>query len=505
MREGNKALFSKIGIDLDNLEPVEKSYFQGLVREYKKVVGKFNDKTTIEYFNQMIAAFMLEFHKEYENFDIKIPYRIKSAKSVFIKLMEYLSRDDKSNHTVNENNEEQVGLKEDLKDMFAATVVACSGAPTLFSDDPKINELIDEKKRNLDILEEMQRYRIKVTSSEFAGGNRESYKFDSSREEYYLNCLILLDKIKSLIDPRATKLLQRYTDMEDRIRFKVPNEFYMVAESVTYGARDTEKVSCENRLVIVSELMNKYIDRKPGNMAELVSMKLPITQEDVDDVDILDLIDDFTARINDKLDLAVLTAQVQNVIGKSELLKKFGVSIVSDSLREKRTASGYVSNFLYLNTPLGQIEMQLQSQHENKEGSYGYAAHSDMDGKGMPEFEIPHRGDREAINVFRRLVEFVSAKKFLAQYDTGEQNRVLTQVFGKYQNYKSIMTQVQDGSEEKSRLDRYFATLYKRKNELFPGEARQESIESFIRYDINKYLKSIEFRRIKEGKEEHER
>ena len=64
MREGNKALFSKIGIDLDNLEPVEKSYFQGLVREYKKVVGKFNDKSTIEYFNQMIAAFMLDFERK---------------------------------------------------------------------------------------------------------------------------------------------------------------------------------------------------------------------------------------------------------------------------------------------------------------------------------------------------------------------------------------------------------------------------------------------------------
>ena len=505
MKSRKAELFLKLGIDIENIEPVNRSYFEGLMREYKRVITKFNDKATIEYFNQMIAAFMLEFHKEYENFDIKIPYRIKSAKSVFVKLLEYLARDDKSNHTFNERNELQIGLKEDLKDMFAATVVACSGAPTLFSDDPKINALIEEKKKNLDLLEEMQKYRFKITSSEFAGGNRESYKFNSSREEYYLNCLILLDKIKSLIDPRATKLLQRYTEIEDRIKFKVPNEFYMIAESVTYGARDAERVSCENRLFIISGLMNKYIDRKPGNIKELVEMKMPITQEDVEDVDILDLIDDFTARINDKLDLAVLTAQVQNVIGNSELMKKFGVSVAEDSYREKRTESGYVSNFLYLNTPLGQIEMQLQSQHENKEGSYGYAAHSDMAGKSMPEFEIPHRGDREAVNVFRELVEFVSAKKFLAQYDTGEQNRVLTQVFGKYQNYKSIMTQVQEGSEEKSRLDRYFATLYKRKNELFPGEARQESIESFIRYDINKYIKSKEFLRIREGNEDRQR
>ena len=35
-----------------------------------------------------------------------------------------------------------------------------------------------------------------------------------------------------------------------------------------------------------------------------------------------------------------------------------------------------------------------------------------------------------------------AAYAFLAQYDNSEPNRILTQVYGKYQNYKSIMTQV---------------------------------------------------------------
>ena len=149
--------------------------------------------------------------------------------------------------------------------------------------------------------------------------------------------------------------------------------------------------------------------------------------------------------------------------------------------------------------------MQLQTQHEHKEGNYGYAAHNALQGKSFKEFEIPHRSDREKIKEFRTCVEFVSPKKFLAQFDNAEPDRIVTQVFGKYQNYKSIMTQVKKGSEEDIRLKEYFKRIYTRRNELFVGEARQEMIESFIPFDIDIYLESKEFKKIMEAKEEQSR
>ena len=49
----------------------------------------------------------------------------------------------------NSFDEPQCRLKEDLTDMFAMTIVACNRTPTLYSNDPEINELIEEQKRNL--------------------------------------------------------------------------------------------------------------------------------------------------------------------------------------------------------------------------------------------------------------------------------------------------------------------------------------------------------------------
>ena len=46
------------------------------------------------------------------------------------------------------------------------------------------------------------------------------------------------------------------------------------------------------------------------------------------------------------------------------------------------------------------------------------------------------------------------------------------------------------------RLTEYFAQLYGSRNEIFPGEAEQERIESFIGYDIQEYIQSEEFKEI---------
>ena len=496
-------ILKKLGIDLSNAPKETLGFLRGLITEYQKNVKKFNEKSTQNYFNNFIAALMLEYHKAYENFDIRVPYRIKSAKSAFDKILEYLSRNDKSVYEYNGLQEPQGRLKEDLTDMFAITIVACNRPPTFYSNDPEINELIEEKKRNHALLGAMQKYKLKITNHEFPGleANSYSYNNNSTKEEYYLNCVLVLNRIKSLIDPNATKLLQMYDGIMDRIKDNVPEKFFMIVDSMAKDGKIAKKLNTPEQIRMAYELTQSVIE-SDLTQTDLSAMKGPITPKDVQVVDFLELLEDFSARIQDKLDLAILKKQIYSVFENSELIKKFGVTLCTDGEKQKRTEAGYVSDFAYLDTPFGRIEMQLQSQHEHKEGNYGYAAHNAMKGKSFKEFEIPHRSDREKIKQFRTCVEFVSPKKFLAQFDNAEPDRIVTQVFGKYQNYKSILTQVKRGSEEDIRLKEYFAKIYTRRNELFAGEARQEMVESFIPLDIEIYLRSKEFKKIMAEREE---
>lgn len=230
-----------------------------------------------------------------------------------------------------------------------------------------------------------------------------------------------------------------------------------------------------------------------------------ISKKDTSDVDFLKLITDFNSRIHDKLDLAMLTKQVCSVFDKSPLLKKFGVKLQKDTSKRKRTEKGYVSNLYYIDTPFGKIEMQLQTQHENNESNYGYSAHSEIsDSKDIERFEIPNLKDRKKVHDFRTSVELVSPQKFLAQFDNGEPNRIITQVFGKFQNYKSVASQVKRGSDADKEVKEYFAKLYEIRNKIFYNEDAQEKIESFIEYDIDQYLESEKFKKIFEREDKME-
>ncbi|MBQ7411079.1 MAG: hypothetical protein IJW20_06840 [Clostridia bacterium] len=499
----NKNIFEKLGVDLDTLSKEGKGFFRGFISEYSKNVDRFNNPVTQRYFNNLIATIMLEFHNSYENSDIRTLYRIKSPKSVLDKVLDYLSRTEKSDYEINQFGEPQGRLKEDLSDMFAMTIVGCNRPPIFYSNDPEIQELIKEQNKNHILLGEMQKYKSRLTGSEFSSGTKRSYKFDYkvgeeplSREEYYVYCMSLIEGIKSLINPNATKLLKKYDDMLENIRANVPEEFIELAEPFVFEEETLYPRTTFDKRQIVSQISTSHIYKKADDAKALVEMKKDITEKDVEVVDFLDLIDDFSARIHDKLDLVVLRKQVEATFADSELLKQFGVKIIPDSLKQKRTEEGYVSDFIYLGTPFGKVEMQLQTQHENQEASYGYAAHCDMDGKSFKEFDIPQPGNEQQLKDFRTCVEFVSAKKFIAQFDNSEKNRVFIQVLGKYQNYKAILTQVKKGSENEMRLTEYFAQLYGSRNEIFPGEAEQERIESFIGYDIQEYIQSEEFKEI---------
>lgn len=500
----NRAIFKKMGFDLDEIKTdssergkTTRGFLKGLIHEYTKNMGKFEDPKTRTYLNNFIAAFMLEFHQAFENYTIKVPYRIKSPKSTFDKILEYLTRKDKSTYHLNAEGEMEGRLNEEIKDMFAITVVATNRPPLFaYSKDPEIKKLIAEQKRNYALLEEMQNFQNEITDDIFSGKRKKTYNYNCTREEYYLNCMILINRIKTLIHPNATELLKKYDDMLEEIKKHVPKEFYRVANSAAQDQEISEALKTTEHIDLASKLTRRFIDTSKISDEEMKFLEEKFSASDVKVVDFGSILDDFTARIHDKLDLAVLTKQVHSIFANSRILKKFGVKISEDSLKQKRSENGYVSNFIYLDTPFGRVEMQLQSDHENREGNYGYSAHFDMDGKGFKEFPIPKEGNEEGLDRFRRCVEFVSPQKYSAQYDTSEQDRILIQVLGKYQNYKNILSQIQKGTIKDLRVKKYFEKLYFNKNAIFEGEAEQEQIECFTYFDINRYLRTQDFKDI---------
>ena len=500
----NKALFKKIGFDLDDIKfgtstdsKNARGFLKGLVEEYTKHVSKFEDPMVQKYFHNFIATFMLEFHRAYENFGIKVLYRIKAPKSTFDKILNYLTKKDRSEYFINEDGEMQGRLKEPIKDMFAITVVSIGRSPMLsYSKDPEIKELIEEQKRNTALLEVMQEFQDRITEDIFSGKRKKTYRYNCTKEEYYLKSIILINRIKSLLHPEATKLIKKYDDMLEDIKSNIPSEYYRVIDKVMKDSTIMNSVQNAESMKLFTDLIYGFIDKTKLTDDEISFMKSKITAEDTKITEFTGMLDDFTARIHDKLDLAVLTKQIHSVFENSKWLKKFGITIDLPACKKKRTANGYVSNFIILKTPFGPVEMQVQSEHENREGSYGESAHYDMEGKSFKEFPIPREDDKFGLDVFRKCVEFVSPKKFLAQFDNSEPERILTQVFGKYQNYKAILSQVKKGSMQALKIKKYLDKVYANKNTLFEGEAEQEEIECFTYYDLDKYLKSEEFEKV---------
>ena len=71
------------------------------------------------------------------------------------------------------------------------------------------------------------------------------------------------------------------------------------------------------------------------------------------------------------------------------LLEGLGVKLADIPVEKKRNSRGYESNFVYLDTPIGRVECQLQTEDQYRFANYGFAAHTKMKGKKLNPVEIP--------------------------------------------------------------------------------------------------------------------
>lgn len=447
----DKSIFEKLGIDIKVKNSKEMGVLKSFNRIYQKTMKKYKSPETVEYFHNLVSAIMIDFEKVYEDSDVKTLYRTKAPKSLIDKILEYMVRPDKADFNYNDTEGFSSKLKEEIHDMLAITMVLGYRPPTFASKDPKIQDLIQKKNESNFFIGEMQNFRLKLVEEEFPGTDKIKYKYDCTKGEYYDNCIAVAKKIKEQVNPKATKRIEKY-----------------------------------NKII-------SAIENKKESLGE-IGLKEKITESTIKEIDFTRLYKSYKNEIYDNIDLNIFTKQIKSVLSKSAVLKRLGVSIDEKSYKETRTARGFASNFIYLVTPLGKVELQVQTRNQNRQASYGYAAHYDMnDEKSIKPFELPDENDRNAIEKFKTSVEMVSPQKYVAEFDDAEPGRIIIHEYGEYQNYKSLMSQVKRGTKTDLKMKQYFEKLYEIKDKIF---TKNDKIKSFIEYDIKQYLRSDKYKDI---------
>ena len=442
-----------------------RSYGEKQLEKY----GEFHENPYVrDYFNHLVAAIMISQYENYEQSGINIPYRYKAHKSTRDKVNKRLR---KATVHYNENGDAIVDNVEPLLDIFAMEVVSRRRPTITTSSNTEIQELLEEQKQNQAYLEKFQSFKRKLLINDLKPSKPNNYRYDCSQWEYYRMCAEILDRLKQIVDPDAIELMEYYNEKLATIQ---------------------ERFS----------FLKSYPDEN-------------ITIEDLEDpkVNFFDLLSEYEGKFYNKTELAILTEQITSLFEDNPLLEGLGVKLADIPVEKKRNSRGYESNFVYLDTPIGRVECQLQTEDQYRFANYGFAAHTKMKGKKLNPVEIPddlkpiinrkiqevkeyvRTHDVTGIDGFRDEARDMSPNSYLSRMDDNERGRVMTIEFGDYSNYKKVISQVSDDDTIRRFLYNYFARLYPIRDVLFEKEDRSFG---FIRTDVEEYMNSEEFEHFKE-------
>lgn len=448
----------KYDVNIDEaLKTLEKSEQELFDKKFKEYTNRFNSPQVQEYFHSLVAAIMLEYDKYFRGYKIECHYRFKSPKSLADKIVDYISRSEKHISSPNSTGFDITPIT----DVFAMDLVLADRPSSFHSKDTKINEIIERKVKNQEFISKMQEFKSKLIDDEFS--IKPEYIYSVTKKEYYSKCLEIIDRLISIFPPEAEDLINNYQKYRK-----------LITDSLEF----IEETMPDDTLVDESDY--------PSNNGN--------------DIDFIRLLEIFSSRLYDEFDLAVLTKQALSIFNNSERLNKLGFSFLN--FKEKRTPNGYTSNFVYLKTPLGEIECQLQSKNQFIDGNIGESAHTKMEGKTIKGFKIPDPNNPNDVKRFKSSVLYIAPKFYVAKMDEVEAGKVIIQGYTDYKNYRKVLGQIQKGSQQEKTLLSYFDRLYSLRDKIFDSNG---STQEFIDFDIIKYIRSNSLSEIKNSqmRDEH--
>lgn len=465
----------------EQLKEAKQKYIGNEVNKYRQL---YNNPLYREYLENILGAIMLIQMKKFPKYLVDIDARIKSPESIEKKVATRLEEDGYG-HYFDENGNISFNSRP-LLDAFAMKIKSEGMPEILYSPDPFINDLIQEKEKNRDFLRDMQIFRGKLNCDAFSYRNSfnimkefnsDSKQFEDvtvTRIEYYQKCQELLEKLKAFVDPSETNVIKKYDEQLNYV---------------------------EGRLMALRAL----------NEPDPEKTKIRLVDLENENMNFNALLDEFEDRYNSKVELYNCTMQFLSLFrDDEEFFKKLGVSVDYSSLEEKRAITGYESNFIILNTLIGPMEVQIQTLGQHEYGAFGPAAHSKRANKERELPILPTDGSGKTEESIMEVKRFANklAQSIPIYYhvtkDSKEPDRVIAQKYDDYQGAKAYFSQT-DQSDSSKLMDNH--EYFERFSELSKTETFQNALVNkgatlgFTPIDIKKYVESSRLQQLRDAVE----
>ena len=147
----------------EQLEKAKQKYIGNEVNKYRQL---YDNPLYREYLENILGAIMLIQIKKFPKYLVDIDARIKSPESIKKKVSTRLEEDGYG-YSYDENGTITFNSRP-LLDAFAMKIKSEGMPEMLYSPDPYINDLIQEKEKNRDFLREMQIFRGKLNCDAFS-------------------------------------------------------------------------------------------------------------------------------------------------------------------------------------------------------------------------------------------------------------------------------------------------------------------------------------------------
>jgi hypothetical protein len=388
-----------------------------------------------EFFTRFANALMFELSRNTKS-DIKAYARIKSQYSFLGKCF----------YRASAHN------KKPINDLLGLKLVLDSTNDVLPIDNPLMQQKLANDTKIVEFQKIVDQY---LDDTTFLGGLKTS--------EYYTQFINLLDSLKDVVSPNATEYKQFIEDKKQFLQEKL-------TRINALGLADSKMTEAE--LKIDDEFKIFYDPRKKYKS------------------DFAAVLAKYKELNNDLINYPILCNQVKNIFQSSKILGRFGVSIVKED--DKDNEKGYKARFIVLDTPVGRMEIQLQTDNQMREGMTGFNAHDKF--KSIPPLPIiPKKSEQEKWSNFIDAVDFISPFAFTVEEDNlaTDELTMKTTYDTRHLSLKKVI-QVSKESPLYTLVNKYLSMTYSLlSSDALPQESLQIS-------DIVDYLNSEDLKQLKE-------
>ena len=433
-KKGKEERTIEVGTTIPVWQANYRKIFNRLIKNYPRE----NIAEVQEFFTRFTNALMFELSRNTKS-DINAHARMKSQYSFLGKCF----------YRASAHN------KKPINDLFGIKLVLDSTDDTLPVNHPLMKQKAENDQKIIQFQELVDTY---LVDTDFISGLKTS--------SYYARFIDLLDSFGSVVPPEATEYLGFINEKKTFLQEKLTR---LNALGLTDARMTEAELKLDDEFRIFYDPRKKYTSDFAAVLAKYKELN------------------------NDLVNYPILCSQVDNILKNSKLLSQFGFEILKEDY--KNNSKGYQAKFIVIDTPVGGMEIQLQTDNQLREGITGFNAHDKF--KSIPPLPIiPRRGETEKWNEFIDAVDFVSPFAFTVEEDTlaTDELTMKTTYDSRHLSLKKVI-QVAKDSPIYPVVNKYLTATY---SLLSSGAKSQESLQ---RSDVIDYVHSNSFKKLLEEKE----